>query len=164
MRVGLVLIFLTGLLLWGCQKKRSDCAASLEIRLDNDIGMTQRNLKEAQMRAFLWSHWREKKRATLLLKSISKEGKETDASYEIKVLPAATLVMVVTVNRARYGYLGQMFWNHAANYDVYTVERVQPPNPYQLSENSKVEILPDNATLPYCLRFKGWDNEVESFF
>ena len=34
------------------------------------------------------------------LKSISKEGKETDADYEIRPLPT-TLVMVVTINRAR---------------------------------------------------------------
>jgi len=119
------------------------------------------------MREFLWSHWHERKCATLLLKSISKEGKETDANYDIKLLPAATLVMVVTINRARYAYQGQVFWHETDKYDIYTVERVQPNNPYALNANSKVEVLPENATLSgsdYCLRFKGWGNDVLSFF
>lgn len=75
--------------------------------------------------------------------------------------------MVVTNKRARYGYQGQVFWHEDAKYDVYTIERVQPNNPYLLTVNSKVEILPENANLSaseYCLRFKGWGNEVVSFF
>jgi hypothetical protein len=167
MRVGTVLVLLVSLLLCGCERKRADCAASLEIRLDNVIGMTQRHLREVEMREFLWSHWHERKCATLLLKSISKEGKEADANYEIKLLPATKLVMVLTVNRARYGYQGQVFWHEIAKYDVYTVERVQPNNPYSLNANSKVEVLPENANpsgSDYCLRFKGWGNEVLSFF
>ncbi len=114
MRVGAVLVLLVSLLSCGCERKRADCAASLEIRLDNVIGMTQRHLREVEMREFLWSHWHE-----------------------------------------------------SAKYDIYTVERVQPNNPYSLNANSKVEVLPENATLSgsdYCLRFKGWGNDVFSFF
>lgn len=119
------------------------------------------------MREFLWNHWRDRKCAKLVLKSISKEGKETDSHFEIKLLPSATLAMVVTINRARYGYQGQVHWQEDAKYDVYTVERVQSNNPYLLNPNSKVEVLSRNSELPgsdWCLRFKGWGNEVVSFF
>ncbi len=155
------------LVLSGCERKREDCVAVLKIRLDNLSGMEQRQLKEVGMREFIWNHWRERKCATLFLESISKEGKETDSKFEIKLLPAGTLAMVVTIKRARYGYLGQVFWHEEANFDVYTVERVLPNNPYFLSANSKVEVLSENANLSgsdYCLRFKGWGNEVVSFF
>jgi len=163
---GTVVTLVIFLVLCGCQKKQEDCA-KLEVRLDRLIGMTQGKAKKAEMREFLWNHWHNGSCATLLLKSISLEGKETDDIYEIKLLPAATLAMVVTTNRASYGYQGQVFWHEVAKYDVYTVERVQPNSPYLLNATSKVEILSDNAKLSgseYCLRFKGWGNEVESFF
>jgi hypothetical protein len=129
--------------------------------------MTQRQAKQAEMREFIWNHWRERKCATLLLKSISKEGKETDSNFAIKLIPGGSLALVVTIKGARYGYQGQVFWHQDGKYDVYTVERVQPNNPYVLNANSKVEVLPENANLlgsDYCLRFKGWGNEVVSFF
>ncbi|MBZ5599901.1 MAG: hypothetical protein LAN83_16435 [Acidobacteriia bacterium] len=128
--------------------------------------MTERQFRQAQMREFLWKNWRERRCATLHLKSVSKEGKETDADYEIRPLPT-TLMMVVTINHARYGYQGQVFWHQDGKYDVYSMERVRPNNLYLLNPNSKVEILADNATLSgsdYCLRFAGWGNEVLSFF
>jgi hypothetical protein len=165
-RVAAVSMLLLSLLSCGCESKRPVCAAHLEVRLDNLTGTLQRDLKHVEMREFIWSHWRERQCATLLLKSISKEGKESDSSFEISVLPAGTLVMVVTNKHARYGYQGQVFWREDSKYDVYTVERVQPNNPYSLSVNSKVEVLPENANLSgsdYCLRFKGWGNEVMSF-
>jgi hypothetical protein len=164
-RVGAVFMLL--LLLCGCERKPAVCAARLQIRLDNLTEVTERPLKEAAMREFIWNHWREKKCATLLLGSISKEGKETDSSFEIKPLSAGTLAMVVTIKRASYGFQGQVFWHESDKYDVYAVERAKPNNPYSLSLNSKVEVLPENADLSgfdYCLRFKGWGNEVISFF
>jgi hypothetical protein len=167
MRVGAVLTLLLSLPLCGCERKRADCDTPLDIRLDNLTGMTQRHLKEVEMREFIWNHWRERKCATLLLASVSKEGKETDSNFEIRLLPAGTLTMAVTVKRAKYGYQGQVFWHEDSKYDVYTVERVQPNNPYLLNVNSKVDVLPVNANLSgsdYCLRFKGWGNEVLSFF
>jgi hypothetical protein len=121
------------------------------------------------MREFLWKNWHDRKPATLHLKSISKEGKETDVDYEIRVLPASTLVMIVTIKRARYGYLGQIFWRDSGKYDVYTVERVNPNKPEWLVQNpnSRVEGLPDNADISgsdYCLRFRGWGGEIMSLF
>ena len=166
MRVGAVLMLLLSLSLYACEKKEKDCSTTLEVRLDNVIGMTERQLRQAQMREFLWNNWRARKCATLHLKSISKEGKETDADYEIRLLPA-TLIMVVTINRARYGYQGHVFWHQDGKYDVYTVEQIRPSNPYLLNPNSKVEVLPESANLSgsdYCLRFTGWGNEVLSFF
>ncbi len=166
MRVSAVLALVLSLILCGCKRKEEDCA-KLEVRLDRLVGMTQGKAKEVEMREFLWGHWSNGKCATLLLKSVSLEGKETDTEYEIKQLPAATLVIVVTTNRASYGYQGQVFWHEVAKDDVYTVERVKPNDPYLLNPNSKVEILPADANVPgadYCLRFKGWGNEVLSFF
>ena len=158
---------MVSLLLFGCERKRADCGPDLEIRIDNTIGMTQRQLRIAEAREFLWNHWHERKCATLLLKSISKEGKETDTNYEVKLLPAASPVMLVTGSHARYGYQGQVFWRESPKYEVYTVERVQPNNPYLLNPSSNVEVLPENAILQgsdYCLRLKGWGSEVLSFF
>ena len=166
MRGGAILALLLSLLLSACDRKNADCGPTLETRLDNVIGGTERQRREIQMREFLWNNWRERKCATLHLKSVSKEGKETDADYEIRSLPA-TLMMVVTINRARYGYQGQAFWHQDGKYDVYTIERVKPSNPYLLNPSSKVEVLPDSANLcgsDYCLRFTGWSNEVLSFF
>ncbi len=167
MRVGAVLILLLSLLMCGCERKQAGCATRLEIRLDNLTRITQRHLKEVETREFVWNHWRERKCATLLLESVSKEGKETDSDFEIKPLPAGRLAMVVTIKRARYGYQGQVFWHENDKYDVYTIERVKPNNPDLLNVNSKVEVLPENANLSgfdYCLRFKGLGNEVVSFF
>ena len=166
MRGGAILALFLSLLLSACDRKNADCSPTLETRLDNVIGGTERQRREIQMREFLWNNWRERKCATLHLKSVSKEGKETDADYEIRSLPA-TLMMVVTINRARYGYQGQAFWHQDGKYDVYTIERVKPNNPYLLNPSSKVEVLPDSANLSgsdYCLRFTGWSNEVLSFF
>jgi len=167
MRTGIALALFLSLLSCGCERKRPDCATPLEIRLDNLTGAPQRHLKEAEMREFIWKHWRERSCATLVLESISKEGKETDSNFEIKPLPSGALAMAVTIKRARYGDQGQVSWHEDAKYDVYTVERVQPNNPYLLNLNSKVQVLPENASLSgsdYCLRFKGWGNEVVSFF
>ncbi len=86
----------------------------MEVRLDRLTAIAQGKLKKSEMRAFLWRHWRNRECATLLLKSISLEGKETDTEYEIKRLPAATLVMVVTTKYASYGYQGQVFWHELA--------------------------------------------------
>ena len=167
MRTGTGLTLLLSLLLCGCERKAADCAAPLETRIDNLAGMAERQLKQAEMREFLWSHWRGKQCATLLLEAISKEGMETDSSFEIKVLPVGTTVMVVTIKRATYGYQEQVFWHEVAKDEIYTVERVQPSNPYLLNEDSKVAVLPDSSNLSgsdYCLRFKGWGNELVSFF
>ena len=166
MRGEAILALLLSLLLCACERKKVDCGTTLETRLDNVIGGTERQRREIQMREFLWNNWRNRKCASLHLKSISREGKETDADYEIRPL-SATLIMIVTINRARYGYQGQVFWRQDGKYDVYTIERVKPNNPYLLNPNSKVEVLHDSANLSgsdYCLRFTGWNNEVLSFF
>src|SRR6266851_5719578 len=106
-QLGAVAILLVSVFLCACESQKQDCGTTLEVRLDNVIGMTERQLRQAQMHEFIWKNWRERKCATLHLKSISKEGKETDADYEIRQLPG-TLIMVVTINRARYGYQGQV--------------------------------------------------------
>src|SRR6266516_884745 len=157
-QVGAILMLLLSLSLCACERKGKDCGTTLEVPLDNVDGMTERQLRQVQMREFLWNNWRERKCATLHLKSTSKEGKETDADYEIRPLPT-TLIMVVTINRARYGYKGQVFWHQDGKYDVYTLERVWPNNPYLLNPNSKVEVLLESAHMSgsdYCLRFSGW--------
>jgi hypothetical protein len=165
--LGVVAILLGSLILGACDRHQ-DRGTTLEVRLDNVIGTTERELRQARMHEFIWKNWRERKCATLHLKSISKEGKETDADYEIKTLPG-TLIMVVAINRARYGNNGQIFWHQDAKYDVYTIDRVRPNKPEWLSLNpsSRVELPPDSASLSgsdYCLRLTGWGNEVLSFF
>jgi hypothetical protein len=165
------IIFILFLLFSGCacDRKTAGYGPTLDVRLDNVIGGLERQRREAQMHEFLWNNWRDRKCATLHLTSISKEGKETDADYELRILPASTLVIIVTIKRARYGYQGQVFWHEDGKYDVYTVERVKPNLPEWLSLNPsyKVEVLPDNVNpsgSDYCLRFRGWGNEVLSFF
>jgi hypothetical protein len=166
--LGAVAILLVSLFLGASDRRKKDCGTTLEVRLDNVIGTTERELRQARMHEFIWKNWRERKCATLHLKSISKEGKETDADYEIRPLPG-TLIMAITINRARYDYNGQIFWHQDGKYDVYTVERVKPNKPEWLSLNpsSKVELPPESANLSgsdYCLRLTGWGNEVLSFF
>src|ERR1700733_9748979 len=100
--LGAIGILLVSLFFGACDRQKQDCGATLEERLDNVIGMNERQLRQARMHEFIWKNWRERKCVTLHLKSISKEGKETDADYEIKSL-SGTLIMVVTINRARYG-------------------------------------------------------------
>lgn len=166
--LGAVALLLVFLLLGACERQKQDGGTTLEVRLDNVIGATERELRQAQMHEFIWKNWREKKSATLHLKSISKEGKETNADYEIRPL-TGMLMMVVTINRARYGSNGQVFWHQDGKYDVYTIERVRPNKPEWLGLNprSKIEFPPESASLSgsdYCLRLTGWGNEVLSFF
>lgn len=151
-----------------CETQNQVRPAALEVRLDYVIGMKERQLRQAQMREFIWNNWCARKSATLHLKFVSKEGKETDADYEIRPL-LGTIIMVVTINRARYGYQGQVFWHQDRKYDVFTVERVKPNEPEWLMQNpgSKLESVPEGANLSgadYCLRLIGWGNAVLSFF
>lgn len=167
-QLGAVAILLVSLFLGVCHQPKQDGGTTLEVRLDNVIGETERELRQAQMHEFIWRNWRGKKAATLHLKSVSKEGKKTDTDYEIRPV-TGTLVMVVTINRARYGYNGQVFWHQDGKYDVYTIERVRPNKPewLSLSPSSKVELLPESASLSgsdYCLRLTGWGNDLLSFF
>lgn len=167
-QLGAVAILLMLLVPCACERKAQDCGTTLEVRLDNVIGITERQLRQTQMHEFIWKNWRERRCATLHLKSISKEGKETDTEFEIRPVPT-TLIMVVTINLARYGYEGQVYWHQDGKYDVHTVERVKPNMPEWLALNpgSKVEVLPEGANLSgsyYCLRLTGWGNEVLSFF
>ncbi len=166
--VGAIAILLTYLLLCACQRNEQTCGTRLEVRFDNVIGMPERQLRLSQMHEFIWKNWRERKCATLLLKSVSKEGKETDADYQIRPL-SGTLIMVVTINRAQYRYQGQVFWHQDGKYEVDTVERVRPNRPdwLVLNPRSKVEVLPDGENLSgadYCLRFTRRNGEVLSFF
>jgi hypothetical protein len=82
MRVGAILTLLFSLAFCTCETKRQDTSPTLDVRLDNVIGGPERQLRQIQMREFLWNNWHDRKPATLHLKSISKEGKETDADYE----------------------------------------------------------------------------------
>ena len=167
-QLGAVAILLMPLFICACERKTHDCGTPLEVRLDNLIGTTERQLRQAQMHEFIWKNWLENRCATLHVKSISKEGKETDTDFEIRPLPS-TPIMVVTINRARYGDQGQVYWHQDSKYDVYTLERVKPNMPEWLGLNpgSKVEVLLQSDNLSgtdYCLRFTGWGNEVLSFF
>ena len=159
MRVPATIVVLLLSFSWcACERKTVGCASTLDVRLDNVIGGMERQRREVQMREFLSNNWRDRKCATLHLTSISKEGKETDADYEVRTLPASTLVIIVTIKRARYGYQGQVFWHEDGKYDVHTVERVKPNLPEWLILNPgyRVEVLPDNVNLAgsdYCLRF-----------
>lgn len=95
-----IFILLLSLSQCACERKTGDSGPTLDVRLDNVIGGMERQRRAVQMREFLWNNWRDRKCATLHLKSISKEGKETDADYEVRILPASTLVMIVTIKRA----------------------------------------------------------------
>jgi hypothetical protein len=163
-RLSLAVIVLMVLSLSTCVKRATEPAPTMRVRFDNETPLDARRSQRAAMRDYLWTHWRERRPAALVVTHISKEGKQTDSSYEIKFVPPTTFLLHVADTRYRYGYNGQVFKYEEAKHDIYTVERVLPSEPCPFDLNATVEVLPDNARLSgfdYCLRFTGWGDEIE---
>jgi hypothetical protein len=162
-----IVIALFSLAMINCVRESAHSIATLRLRLDNKTGAAERRSRQARMREFLWDHWRGKQQAWLMATYISKEGKQTDVQYDIRLVRPSTWIMVVTTTRYRYGHNGQIFRHEDDKYDIYSVERVKPDKSHLLTRESRVEVLPTDARYDrdeYCLRLIGWGGEVQSFF
>ena len=129
--------------------------------------MEDRNAKSAEMRQFLWNHWTARKPANLFLTAVSKEGKTTHSEYRISLFPGNTLLLRVTTVRDRIGYQGQVLPKNVGEYEVCTIERIQPENPFGIGTAAKIIVLPVDASVPpakYWLRFKGWNDTLITYF
>ena len=149
-----------------CQTKRAAQTDVLAVKLDNLTGMEERRVKWIEMREFLWTHWVAKKRANLLLTSVSKEGRTTHAEYRI-VLLSGLLMLKVTFVRDRISHQEQVIPEPDGGYEAYIVERVLSKNPRGVGEDAKATMLAGDAVVPpadYWLRFKGWGDTVITYF
>lgn len=158
-----LMAIVVGLLLLACKKATPPPVQFLEVRFDN-TNHAEYESNRTRMREFLWNSWKNRQPARLLKVGVSKEGKRSDTTYEIKEV-GSTILTQVSFTHYRYGYNGQVIPKNDGGYDIYTIERVQPNNPY-MDLNSKVDVVPLNKDLPsseYCLRFKGWGGTVEGF-
>src|SRR6202047_1779405 len=57
-----------------CEKRGADEANTLAVRADNVILYEQKRANMSKMKEFLWNHWLQRRPATLLLTSVTKEG------------------------------------------------------------------------------------------
>jgi len=160
-----ILILLAATLV-ACKKQGADETDTLAVRQDNVIGQEQRHANMLKMREFLWAHWLQRKPATLLLTSITREGSRYRSEYKIILLPGNTFVLKVATIHDRIGAQGQVIPKPEGGYEAYTVERVQSDSPI-IGPESKVTVLRNDAVvLPenYRLRFSGWGGAVVTYF
>jgi len=139
----------------------------LTITLDNVIGWQERRTRTNEMREFLWTHWIQRKPASLMLTAVSKEGKVSHSEYKITLLPGNSLLLKVTFVRDRIGAQGQVIPKPDGGYEAYTVERVDSDNPFGVGPEAKVTVLRSDAAVPaakYWLRLKGWNDELITYF
>jgi len=146
----------------------ADCTDSLSVEVDNQAGMNERQVRFAEMREFLWNHWREKKCGNLLFTGVSKEGKTSYSEFKITLIRPSTMVLRVTVVRDRIGHLGKVIPRTDANgaYEAYTIERIITQNPHK-DWKTKVIVLGDDQAVPplkYWLRFKDWEGYPITYF
>lgn len=139
----------------------------LTITLDNVISGQERHTRTNEMREFLWTHWIQRKPASLMLTAVSKEGKVSHSEYKVTLLPGNSVLLKVTFVRDRIGAQGQVIPKPDVGYEAYTVERVESDNPFGVGPEAKVTILRSDAAVPatkYWLRFKGWNDELITYF
>lgn len=149
-----------------CRSKDASATDVLAVKQDNITPREERHLNVLKMREFLWTHWVQRRRATLLLTSVSKEGAIYRSDYEIIYLPANTLTLRVTFIHDRVGAFGKVIPRPLGEYEAYTVERV-PSDDLTIVPESKITVLQNDAVVAsekYRLRFKGWGGEVVGYF
>jgi hypothetical protein len=155
-------------LLSSCKSAESYGADILRVRVDNLDGMAERQTKMAEMREFLWDHWRQRQRGALLLTTVSKEGGVSHSEFRIALIPPSTMVLKVTVVRDRIDYLGNAVPKADLNggYEAYTMERIATDSPYQ-DWKTKATVLADDTTVSsskYWLRFKDREGYPITYF
>jgi len=149
-----------------CESKSSR-TDELTVKLDNLTRMEDRNAKSAEMRQFLWNHWTARRPANLFLTAVSKEGKTTHSEYRISLLPGNTILLKVSIVRDRIGYQGQVIPKDDGGYEACTIERVQSENPFGVGAETKITVLPVDASVPpakYWLRLEGWNDTLITYF
>jgi len=160
------ILILFAAILGSCEKRVESEADTLAVRADNVIPYEQRLANGLKMKEFLWNHWLQRRPATLLLTSVSKEGSKYRSEYKIVILPGNTLVLKETIIHDRIGAQGQVLPKLEGEYEAYTVERVQSDSPI-IGPESKVTVLRTDAVVApenYRLRFKGWGGDVIGYF
>jgi hypothetical protein len=87
-------------------------------------------------------------------------------NIKIQHLPGNTFMLRVSFERDHIGYQGQVITKSDGGYEAYTIERVQSENPFGVGVESKITVLPDNASSPpkFSLRFKGWGDPLITYF
>ncbi|MGE5114624.1 MAG: hypothetical protein ACM3JB_27505 [Acidobacteriaceae bacterium] len=156
-------VLLMCLVFSACGKPHSVPVDTLEVRFDN-TNRSEYLANRVRLRNFIWTHWNQRLPARLTRIAISKEGKRADTIFEIKAVGSSTLMQVRHI-RYRYGYAGQVIPKEEAEYEVYKVERVLPCDPF-MELNSEVKVLRSGENIPaseFCLRLKGWGDQVEGF-
>jgi len=161
---GISILFVATLV--SCEKRGADEDDTLAVRADNVIPYAQKHANMLKMREFLWNHWLQRRPATLLFTSVSKEGSKYRSEYKIIILPGNTLTLKVASIHDRIGAQGQVIPKPEGGYEAYTVERVQSDSPI-IGPESKVTVLRSDAVVPpesYRLRFRGWGGDVIDYF
>ncbi len=164
LRACILILFVA--ILASCEKRGADEADTLAVRADNVIPHEQQRANGLKMKEFLWNHWSQRRPATLLLTSVTKEGSKYRSEYKIIILPGNTLVLKVAIIHDRIGAQGQVIPKLEGGYEAYTVERVQSDSPI-IGPESKVTVLRNDAVVApenYRLRFRGWGGDVVAYF
>ena len=97
--------------------------------VDLKVGADARSKIEAQVREFLWDHWRRRRLGHLASKGYSKEGEPSTSSYFIEPDQAGIWHISVTIERTRFargGAKGE--WQERHEYCAYSLERIEVPN------------------------------------
>ena len=160
------MLILFAAILASCEKKGASEADTLAMKQDNVTPYEQKLANTLKMREFLWTHWLQRRRATLLLTSVSKEGGRYHSDYRIIILPGNTVMLKVAIIHDRIGAQGQVIPKPQSGYEAYTVERVQSDSPI-IGPESRVTVLRNDAVAPpenYRLRFRGWGGDVVGYF
>jgi hypothetical protein len=96
--------------------------------LDLKVGADARSKIEAQVREFLWGHWRRRRLGHLVFTAYSKEGEPSTSSYFVEPDQEGIWRIAVTIERrsvARGGMKGE--WQKRYEYCAYSLERIEPP-------------------------------------
>jgi hypothetical protein len=80
--------------------------------------------KDAQIRSFLWEHWRDHRRGRLIEKRYSKEGVPATTTFVIE--PDERGVWALRVTRRWPPTKGSTPEHDRAEYRVYSIKRIQP--------------------------------------
>jgi hypothetical protein len=96
---------------------------SIELKLDTQT----RNKIEAEIREFLWNHWRQHVLGYIVATWHSKEGEPSTSSYFIEPSEKGTWRIVIQINRMLIGGGSKSQYHDSVEYEAYSVERVEVP-------------------------------------
>jgi hypothetical protein len=156
--------------------QENGCKDSLTVRLEGEPHSQTHLQAWAKAREFIWSHWRQRTCADLLLTAWSREGVRTDSHYKIELVGQNVTVLSVTLARADdpsapvYGLAVPASGRIPAvlpenrSYQAFVIERVKVRVPYFVE---KAKVIPDDKVVPsseYRLRFRDKDGQVITDF